>query len=94
MAVTLNPAPDMMAIASTSKDWRLKNAATLNIPTGDKRWPRFVGHEFDFVKWSFADVGLSTAPLAARWAGQERAARWGTRPAIYAACCHAGRLAK
>jgi hypothetical protein len=32
-----------------------------------------VGHEFDFVKWSLADVGLFTAPLAAPCAGQERA---------------------
>ena len=59
-----------------------------------ERWPRLVGHEFDFVKWGFADVGLSTASLAAPCAGQERAARWGTRPAIYAACSSAGRLAK
>lgn len=62
--------------------------------SGEKRWPRLVGHEFDFVKWSLADVGLSTAPLAARCAGQERAARWVTWPAIYAACFSAGRLAK
>lgn len=51
-----------------------------------KRWPRLFGHEFDFVKWSLADVGLSTAPLAAPCAGQERAARWGTRT------CHLRRL--
>lgn len=47
-----------------------------------ERWPRLVGHEFDFVKWGFADVGVSMAPLAAPCAGQERAARWGTRPAL------------
>ena len=64
------------------------------ISTGDKRWPRLFGQKSDGVKWSLADVGLSTAPFAALCAGQERAARWVTRPAIYAACSSAGRLAK
>jgi hypothetical protein len=49
-----------------------------------ERRPRLVGHKFDFVKWGFADVGLSTVPLAAPCAGQGRAARWITRPTIYA----------
>jgi hypothetical protein len=34
------------------------------------------GQKFVFVKWGFADVGLSTALFAALCAGQERAARW------------------
>lgn len=53
-----------------------------------ERWPRLVEHEFDFVKWGFADVGLSTAPLTAPCVGQERAARWGN-PA-----CHLRRFLK
>ena len=31
----------------------------------EERWPRLFGQKFVIVKWSFADVGLSTAPLAA-----------------------------
>jgi hypothetical protein len=57
-------------------------------------WSRLVEHEFDFVKLSHADVGLSTMPLATPCAGQERAERWVTRFVIYAACFSAGRLAK
>jgi hypothetical protein len=40
---------------------------------------RLFGQKFVFIKWGFADVGLSTAPFAALCAGQERAARWVTR---------------
>ena len=50
-----------------------------------KRWLRLFGQKSDCLKWSLADVGLSTAPLAAPCAGQERAARWVTRPGTYAA---------
>lgn len=32
-----------------------------------------IGHEFEFVKWGFADIGLSMAPLPAPRAGPERA---------------------
>jgi transposase len=59
-----------------------------------ERWRRLIGQRFESDKWSLADEGLSTAPLAAPCAEQERAARWVTRPAIYAACLSAGRLAK
>lgn len=59
--------------------------------TNNQRWPRLVGHEFGFVKWGFAEVELSMAPLAAPCAGQERAARWVTRTVTYAACSSACR---
>lgn len=36
----------------------------------EKRWPRLVGHEFDFVTWGFSDVGLPTAPIAAPCSGR------------------------
>ena len=42
------------------------------------RWPGLFGQKFVFVKWGFADVGLSTAPFVALYAGQGRGA-WVTR---------------
>jgi len=50
-----------------------------------ERWLRLIGQKFAAVRWILAKVELSTAPLAAPCAGQERAARWVTRPSIYAA---------
>jgi len=51
----------------------------------NQRWLRLIGQKFAAVRWILAKVELSTAPLAAPCAGQERAARWVTRPSIYAA---------
>ena len=56
-----------------------------------EKWPRLFGQNLLILKWCLADVGLSTARLAAPFAEQERAARWVTRSSIYAACCNAGR---
>lgn len=38
-----------------------------------------LGQKSIVVKWDFADIGLSTAPLTAPCKGQECAARWVTR---------------
>ena len=71
-----------------------KDTVTVQPLPGNERWPRLIGQRSEADKWSLADVGLSTAPLAALCVRRERAARWSTRPAIYAASSSAGRWPK
>ena len=63
----------------------------LSLPRS-QRWSRLFGQNPLIFKWCLASLGLSTGPLAAPFAEQERAARWVTRSSIYAACCSAGRF--